>query len=106
MKPILIALGFVALAGCLPPETAPQPTQVPTQKSACVAQGGTYGRGGLSRREICIMPTPDGGQSCSTSTQCSGTCLAQTRSCSKVTPMFGCYSILDSTGKEVSLCVD
>lgn len=106
MKPILMALGLIALAGCQPPETTPQPIHIPTDKSACVAQGGTYERGGLSRHYTCIMPTPDGGKSCSTSTQCSGTCLAQTRSCSKVTPMFGCYSFLDNSGKEVSICVD
>lgn len=105
MKPILLALGLLALAGCQPTDPA-EPQINPAKKTACEAEGGTYARGGLYPDYICFRPTPDGGKSCRKATDCYDTCLADTQTCNKVSPMFGCYSYLDEDGKQVEICVD
>lgn len=73
---------------------------------SCAAQGGTVSRAPLSGQEICIRPTPDAGQSCTRKSDCAGFCLAETRSCAPVTPMFGCFGVLTEDGTEATLCVD
>ena len=72
----------------------------------CGNQGGTVGRGGMLGSEICFMPTPDAGKVCVTALDCSGRCMADTRTCSAVTPQFGCFEFLDDAGQKVGLCVD
>lgn len=100
-----MVLGLLALAGCQP--TDPLDPQIdPAQKAACEAEGGTYGRGGLLPGYICFRPLPDAGNSCSKASDCAGSCLTQTRSCSAMSPMFGCYSYLDEDGKPIEICVD
>lgn len=72
----------------------------------CAAEGGTPGRAPLSGQEICIRPTPDAGKACTRKSDCTGFCLAETRSCAPVTPMFGCFAVLTEDGTEATLCVD
>lgn len=69
----------------------------------CEAAGGTlvYGLAGPQ----CAQKQPDAGKSCSDSDQCAGLCLAETRTCSPVTPFFGCHEILQG-GQTVGLCID
>ncbi|MEZ5716333.1 MAG: hypothetical protein R3D85_14950 [Paracoccaceae bacterium] len=55
---------------------------------------------------MCFRPTPDAGKSCRKASDCSGVCLADTRTCSTMSPMFGCYGFLDDEGREAEICVD
>ena len=45
-------------------------------------------------------------RSCTKAGDCEGQCLADTKTCSKVSPIFGCYDYLDETGQVVGICVD
>lgn len=85
-----------------------EPTREPDARTqaACEAVGGTYGRFGLARVYICQVPTSDGGQACTTGADCSGLCLADSMTCSKVAPFFGCHAIVTEAGNRVTICID
>ncbi len=90
------------------PPPAFEPTREPDARTqaACEAAGGTYGRFGLARVYICQLPTEDGGQACMTAADCTGLCLAETMTCSKVVPLFGCHAIVTDAGTRVTICID
>ncbi|MBA83967.1 hypothetical protein ACSSNL_02770 [Thalassobius sp. S69A] len=105
MRRFGVLLVGLALSGCQPRD--PQlPRPDPAAQAACAARGGTYGRGGLSPDFLCFVPTPDAGKSCSGALDCTGACLAGSRTCSKITPKFGCYGVLDGQGQALEICVD
>ena len=101
-------IALVALGACRP-EAAEDPqglTLTETARAECQAGGGSVGRGGLMEREICFTPTPDAGKSCSRASECSGHCLAETRTCSTLEPNLGCFDFLDDKGQVQGICVD
>ncbi|WP_438990935.1 hypothetical protein [Lentibacter sp.] len=53
----------------------------------------------------CAAAQPDAGKSCRDNSDCAGFCLAKTRSCTPVTPYFGCHDVLTG-GKAATICVD
>lgn len=108
-----LVLGVLVLAGCLPTdaaETAADGTEGPVlsaeERAECLAAGGRIGSGGLFPGELCFRPTTDAGQACSRASDCEGFCLAETRTCAPVTPIFGCTAILNEDGQEITLCMD
>jgi hypothetical protein len=112
MKRIYV-LAVLALAACSQAkETEPKLNPVDPiaisekDKAECAAKGGAFGHGGLLPGPVCITPTPDAGKPCSKSTDCSGFCMAETKTCSKQTPQFGCFDILMEDGGKAGLCVD
>jgi hypothetical protein len=102
---LIIAL---ALTACVQePATGPQGKALSdADRAECLMQGGSVGRGGLLPDEVCFRPKPDAGKACTRKSDCSGMCLADTNTCSKVTPMFGCFEFLDETGKKAGICID
>ena len=104
----LFALAALVLAACQPGagDAPPEPRPDPEAKAACEAEGGTYGQYGLFQEYLCRRPTPDAGQPCAKASDCTGLCLAETRSCAPVTPIFGCHAILDEDGEETVICID
>ena len=54
----------------------------------------------------CIRTTRDAGKSCDSKTDCEGECLARSRTCSPIKPLFGCNPVLMDTGAEVTLCIE
>lgn len=99
---------LLALAACVEQPPAP-PVSKPlsdADRAECLMQGGKVGRGGLLPDEVCFRTEPDAGKACSKKTDCAGMCLAETRTCSKVSPMFGCFEFLDETGQTVGICID
>ncbi len=104
----VLLMAVAVLAACQPEEpAAEQPNWRAMSEEelaeTCGAQGGTpvRGLGGWT----CAMPEPDAGQTCSNSSQCSGWCLAETRTCSPVRPYFGCHELYEN-GQIQALCVD
>lgn len=79
---------------------------LPGTEADCAAAGGRWGAGGILGHEMCVLTTPDAGAACATSDDCTGFCLAETRSCSAVTPMFGCFALIEADGAEVAMCID
>ena len=54
----------------------------------------------------CAKPTPDAGKACTNASDCSRSCMADTMTCSTISPQFGCYDIVMEDGQKVGLCVD
>jgi hypothetical protein len=99
---IAMFMALVATAGVL---SACQPeTEGTAAGSAPDCPGGQVVRGFAG--PVCVKPTPDAGMSCSKATDCSGVCLADSRTCSAQTPMLGCFDFLDEAGQKLGLCVD
>lgn len=97
---VLAAVGVPAVSQTEPDFTPPE------TEAACLDAGGRWALGGLSGRPLCFLPTPDAGQACTTGADCTGFCLAETRTCTEVTPYFGCFGMIDLDGYEATLCVD
>lgn len=73
---------------------------------ACEKLGGFYVVVGDSGPSSCQFRTRDGGKSCRSSAECEGVCLARSRSCAPVNPLFGCNDVLQDDGRRVSLCIE
>lgn len=102
----LLLIAALALAGCVEEPLSEGKRLSDVDRAECLMQGGTVGRGGLLPDEVCFRPQPDAGKACARPSDCAGMCLADTRTCSAVTPMFGCFEFLDETGKTVEICSD
>lgn len=77
------------------------------QQQACEKSGGRWGGGGAAGFFVCYKTTRDAlVKSCRAATDCEGLCLARSRSCVPVTPLFGCHSILDTNGQPETICID
>jgi hypothetical protein len=113
----ICAAGLVVfLMACVPKEDTQQtqsyglegydPDAQTRAEQSCLAGGGTFGTGGRAGLNVCYEIPKDAGKSCSKSTDCESQCLARSRSCAPLKPVFGCSTILDSAGREVTLCID
>jgi len=85
------------------PEAVAQPPDAAT--AACVARGGSMSAGPAGIGRICVMPTPDAGRRCDRAGDCTGYCLARSRSCAPVTPLLGCHEVLMSDGRRMNQCI-
>lgn len=112
MRLLVPALLAVTLAACqtdAPEPVAPgtfDPGLADRQRAACEADGGRWGAGGKSGALVCYRPAPDAGQSCRADGDCTGFCLARSRTCAPVTPFFGCNEVLNSAGVPQTICID
>lgn len=91
------------------PQAAPQVPQA--AKSAaqvrCERGGGKYVTvNSNSNLRSCVKITRDAGKSCDREGDCQGQCLARSRTCSPIDPMFGCHEVLQQNGQAVTLCVN
>ncbi|MDT8854105.1 hypothetical protein RNZ50_03460 [Paracoccaceae bacterium Fryx2] len=86
-----------------PPEAAAPKSPV---QLACERTGGRFAVSGGGGAKTCIRPTRDGGKSCSRQGDCEGVCLARSRTCAPIAPLFGCNEILQADGQRVTLCID
>lgn len=93
-----------------PPATEPATAQASPPASpeqlACEAKGGIWSKTGASPLRTCLQPTRDAGKSCRKESDCDGLCLARSRTCAPVKPLFGCNPILQDDGSEAVLCID
>lgn len=83
---------------------------VPVSEEQCSSLGGKWGRFGLMGLERCNLPTKDGGNACTSGSQCqAGLCIANpdrvTGACPAWKLNFGCIDTLES-GKVMALCID
>lgn len=83
------------------PAVLKSPSQI-----ACEKDRGTWARAGAGGGMSCIYQTRDGGKRCDSKDDCQGECLARSRTCSPIRPLFGCNAVLLDTGAEVTLCLD
>lgn len=73
---------------------------------SCERSGGSYENAGNSGAKACVQRTRDAGKQCRKAGDCEGACLARSRSCAPVTPLFGCNEVLQSDGRQVTLCIE
>lgn len=107
MRAFWLTLVLVACAPTVAEDLPPVGEDlIASERAACEADGGRWGAGGLTGTMVCYRETKDAGQTCSQSSDCEGLCLARSRSCSPVTPLFGCYEVLGSGGLRSTLCID
>lgn len=112
MRVLALVAAFV-LAACQPEESGPDidpltefgPGFAEAQMAQCEAQGGSFGSSGNGAM-VCFLQTGEGTKSCSSANDCSGACLARSRTCSPITPLIGCNEILTSEGIAVSQCIE
>jgi hypothetical protein len=105
---MLLAAGLLT-AGCQPDDGGLPPVGeelMALQKARCEAAGDIWGRAGAEGSFVCFRRTPDGGERCSNANDCSGACLARSRTCSPLDPIVGCQEILTASGARAMLCVD
>lgn len=109
---MLTALFLLALAGCR--DTGGPETDFPEfgpgferlAEEACTADGGTWRPGGAAGTMTCFRDTGEGTKGCAMASDCKGLCLARSRTCAPVTPLFGCNDVLGSDGRRSTLCID
>jgi hypothetical protein len=112
--------------GMTPPSARPtKPViAIPQDQATCLAQGGKWGRIGLSPKEQCNLPAPDAGKVCNDSSECTGLCLADlsaeekervTRQripiqtsgkCSNWVIVVGCVPIVENGQVKNIVCID
>ncbi len=103
---------LVLLTGCEVDETetlAPGafgPDLAARAEAACLADGGRWGTGGISGAFVCYRDMSDANKPCANAGDCDGHCLARSRSCSPVQPLFGCHDVLNRLGVETTLCLE
>ncbi len=108
----LVFIALTAAASCLPPEedASQDPligsSAVEASRASCEAEGGRFAAGGMVGTLVCYRTPPDAGKACSSAGDCSTDCLARTKTCAPIDPLFGCHDILDSHGRLVRLCRD
>lgn len=110
------ALPFLAIliASCEPVEDGTTDSGLPpvgaaadaVQQARCEARGGNWARIPSGGGFVCLQATRDAGDFCSDASDCQGHCLARSRTCTPVTPFFGCHDILNAIGAEVRLCLN
>lgn len=100
MKKTALMIGLVVMTACQPAPDS-ESSSVNTEAS-CQAVGGRLMVAKIG--PVCSMPAFDAGQTCSSSQQCGGLCMANGQ-CSTFESNFGCQEILED-GKPVTICID
>lgn len=87
---------------------APIASQAPIspEEVACRAKGGQWGKAGKLAAMTCYIPSKDAGKSCTKQSDCSSQCLARSKTCAPIWPIFGCSDVLQNDGALVKLCID
>ncbi len=84
-----------------PPDVLRSPARI-----ACERDGGSFARVGTTGSFACVRRTRDSGKTCDREGDCEGLCLARSRTCAPVKPLFGCQEILQQDGLRVTQCLE
>ena len=110
VRGVIAVLALLVLGSCVeepvPEPVAFGPELVTQQRALCERSGGSWGAGGKPGTEVCYRQNADANQQCSTASDCDGVCFARSRTCSPVTPLFGCQDILTSLGSKATICLE
>lgn len=110
---VIIALMALMVASCLPgqkdsPKGLPPvgADLVAAARATCEKDGGTFGRGGIANTNVCLRTPRDAGKYCTQNSDCTSVCLARSRSCAPIDPLFGCNEVLIAPGSAATICID
>lgn len=76
------------------------------QRAACEADGGRWSPAANKTLFVCYRNLPDANQPCRAETDCAGFCLARSRTCSPIEPLYGCHQVLSGAGLPQTVCVE
>lgn len=82
------------------------PDILAVERKACERRGGNWALTPGKNAFACFLQTRDANKRCDSADDCSGLCLARSRTCAPVDPLFGCHEILTSEGVRQTLCVE
>lgn len=82
------------------------PDATQEQQKACERKGGRWGPAKVDGFFVCYRDFSDANEPCQTSDQCQGQCLARSRTCTPVSPLYGCYEVISSGGFRQTVCVE
>ena len=103
---VLCLLACLTLASCRDAiSDEVDPANFDAAEQNCLRDGGSWQPRANSGAMVCVRTPPDAGRSCQSARDCSGQCLARSRTCAPVTPLFGCNDVLDSSGRASTLCL-
>lgn len=88
-----------------PLQEQPAPVLSP-EEVACMKTGGQWSVAGKAGGMSCVRVMKDAGKSCRKENDCEGSCLARSKTCAPIKPLFGCNEILQDNGAMVTLCID
>ena len=107
---LVLAAVLIAATGCRPVAGERlEPVgeaRMDLEHKACLKEGGQFLRLGKANTFFCEVTPRDAGQSCSRASDCESACLARSRTCAPVKPLFGCNEVLTESGEAARLCVD
>ncbi|MBI1495464.1 MULTISPECIES: hypothetical protein [Rhodobacterales] len=110
-KTMMVIGTIAALASCQESATPVDVVAMTAgERAACHADYGKV-EAGLFGNEICVRPTTDGGDVCTSSRSCEGLCLAieedgeKSGYCSEDSTTFGCTEVFED-GDVATLCID
>lgn len=84
----------------------PEPDANAEARAACLRKGGNFVKAGPSGARACTFRTRDANKQCTNGRQCEGVCLARSRTCSPVKPLFGCNEVFTDNGRRATICID
>lgn len=110
MRVLFVLACLLVLAACRDDapaalNSAIDPSDFGAAEARCAQDGGRWVALADSGPMVCLRNTPDGGRACSAATDCSSACLARSRTCAPVTPLFGCNEVLGVDGARSTVCL-
>ncbi|WP_116557677.1 hypothetical protein [Pararhodobacter oceanensis] len=83
----------------------PSGAMLARQRAACTSDGGRFMARG-AEAYACVYQTSDSGRQCDEASDCEGACLARSRTCAPMQPIFGCQEVFTSAGQRETVCTD
>lgn len=87
-------------------ETSAIPDLLSIAAKDCERSGGNWGPAPGKAASVCYRAMRDSGKQCRAADDCSGLCLARSRTCSPVEPFYGCHEVLNREGGRQTLCIE
>ena len=93
-------------SGSAPASDSIFPDLMNEQRESCERRGGRWGPAANKTTFVCYQTLPDANQTCKTGRDCQGFCLSRSRTCSPVTPFYGCHEVLSNSGLPQTVCIE
>ncbi len=80
------------------------PGLITQEREKCIKDGGRWGAAPGNATFTCFKNLTDANKPCARESECQGLCLARSRTCAPVKPLFGCHEVLASNGTRQTRC--
>ena len=109
---LTVVLMVMALVSCdedtgsEPVRDSAFPDLLGEQREKCERRGGRWGPAANKTSFACYLTLPDANKTCETGRDCQGLCLARSRTCSPITPFYGCHEVISRAGLPQTVCLE